>query len=100
MNNGFALANPFHQGPTGDWQSLSQSVCELLGLTADGDSTKFLAIDDYQATRCGFAERMRLVQHRIKDGLKVSGRGIDNLEDLGGGGLLLQRLARLRDEAR
>ena len=46
------------------------------------------------------AERARLLQHRIKNRLQVAGRGIDDAQNLGGRGLLLQRLARLSDQPR
>ena len=61
VNNGLAVAQPSHQGPAGHGQSLSQPICECFRLTTNGDSTEFLAIDDYQAARRGFAERVRLV---------------------------------------
>jgi hypothetical protein len=38
---------------------------------------------------------VRLFQDRIKNGAEVAGRRIDELEDFGGGGLLLQRLVAL-----
>src|SRR5262249_30344112 len=100
MNNEFVLANPFHQGPAGDWQSLSQPFCKRLRLTTDGYRAKFITIDNYQATRCGFAERMRLVQHRIEHRREIAGRRINDLQYLGSSGLLIQRLARLSQEPR
>ena len=43
---------------------------------------------------------MCLLQDRIEHWRKVAGRGIDDLQYLGGRGLLLQRLARLGQEPR
>jgi len=40
-----------------------------------------------------------LVEHRIKHWGEIAGRRIDDLQDLGGCGLLLQSLARLGQEA-
>ena len=39
-------------------------------------------------------------QHRVKYGLKIAGRTTNNLEHIGGCGLLLQRLAQLVEQAR
>jgi hypothetical protein len=44
------------------------------------------------------AEPHRLFQHRLEHRRKVAGRGIDSLQDFGGGGLLLKRLVTLRSE--
>jgi len=43
---------------------------------------------------------VRLFQDRIGDRCEVAGRGIDNTQNLGGRGLLLQRLARLGQKPR
>src|SRR5215469_3588767 len=43
---------------------------------------------------------MRLFQYRIKYRREIAGRGIDDLQDLCGRGLLLQCLTRLGDEPR
>src|SRR5215472_5891554 len=45
-------------------------------------------------------EGMRLLQNRVEYRREIAGRGIDDLQHLGGRGLLLQRLARLGDEPR
>ena len=45
-------------------------------------------------------KRMRLLQHRVEHRREIAGRRIDDLQDLGGRGLLLQRLARLGDQPR
>ena len=52
------------------------------------------------ATVSALAQPQRLFQHRIEHRREVAGRGIDDLQHLGGRGLLLQRLARLGDEPR
>src|ERR1700687_6146844 len=53
-----------------------------------------------QAAGKGFAKAVRLLQYRVKHRGEVAGRGIDDLQHLGGRGLLLQGLLRLGDEAR
>ncbi len=64
------------------------------------ESFKLLAIVGHEVAEGCLAQPHRLVEHRIKDRREVAGRGIDDLQYLGGGGLLLQGLARLRDEPR
>ena len=39
------------------------------------------------------AKLHRLLQHRIEHWREIAGRRIDDAQDLGGGGLLLQRIA-------
>src|SRR5215471_14440620 len=43
---------------------------------------------------------MGLSQYSVEDRREVAGRGVDDAEDFGGRGLLLQGLTRLGDEAR
>ncbi len=43
---------------------------------------------------------MRLLENRVEHRLQVAGRAVDDLQHLGGRGLLFQRLARLGDEPR
>ena len=44
--------------------------------------------------------RMRLFEHRVEHRRQIAGRGVDDLQYLGGRGLLLQRLALLGDQPR
>ena len=55
------------------------------------------AVDRSTAAERGIAKRNCLFQHRVEHRREVAGRRIDDLQDLGGRGLLLQRLARLGD---
>ena len=48
----------------------------------------------------GAPHSRRLFEHRIEHRRKITGRRIDDLENLGGGGLLLQCLTRLGDQPR
>ena len=61
---------------------------------------KALPIPGQHNSKGRFAETPSPFQHRIEDRSEVSGRGIDDLQDLGGRGLLLQGLARLSQEPR
>ena len=62
------------------------------------NGTELLSIGDTHYAECRIAEPHRLVEHRIEHRREIAGRGIDDLEDLGGRGLLVERLARLGDE--
>ena len=53
-----------------------------------------------KARRSGFAQPHRLLQHRVEHRREVAGRGVDDLQYLGGRGLLLQGLARLGHQPR
>ena len=59
-----------------------------------------LAIVGPQDPKRGPTKREGLLQHRIEHRSEIAGRGVDDLQDLGGCGLLLQGLARLGDQPR
>src|SRR5215469_1906178 len=58
------------------------------------------AVERAERPVCSAAQPDRLLNHGIEDWLKVAGRRIDDLQHLGSRGLLLQRLARLGQQAR
>ena len=66
----------------------------------DRSCSKQLAVEQKQAPKRRAAERVRLVQDRLEDRRELARRAVDDLQHLGGGGLLLQCLARLVDEPR
>ena len=53
------------------------------------DPAILLAIENPQVAERGFAEMHRLFEHRVENRGEVAGRGIDDLQYLGGCGLLL-----------
>ena len=59
-----------------------------------------LAIKSKQSPVCRLAQTDCLFEHGIEHRPEVSGRRINDLQHLGGRGLLLQRLARLGDQPR
>jgi hypothetical protein len=59
------------------------------------DCTENLAVLKKQASVVGAAEAVCLFQDRVEHRREVAGRGIDDLQDLGGGGLSGQRLVPL-----
>jgi|SRR6516164_6366508 hypothetical protein len=56
-------------------------------------SAKELAIEADKTPKRRLAKPQRLVEHLIKDGLKVAGRRIDDLQYLGRSSLLLSRIS-------
>src|ERR1700757_3139149 len=57
-----------------------------------------LAVKSNKGTVCRLAQSEGLFEHRVEYRLKVARRGVDDLQDLGGRGLLLQCLAGLGNE--
>jgi hypothetical protein len=64
------------------------------------DGQKKFAIVGQQDAVFDATETMRLLQYRVEHRREITRRRIDNLQHLSGGGLLLQRLARLGQEPR
>src|SRR5712691_13294506 len=67
-------------------------------MAAHGDGAHVFAVINAQAPQCRAAEGMSLFQDRVEYWSEIARRGVDNPQHLGGGGLLLQRLARLINE--
>ena len=61
---------------------------------------EMLAVVEYKLPKAAPQSRVRLFQHRVEHRREIAGRGIDDLQHLGGRGLLLQCLARLGDQPR
>src|SRR5437763_16527455 len=59
-----------------------------------------LAVKAVQPSEVCFTKVQGLFQHRIEQWGEVAGRRVDDLQDFGGCGLPLERLARLRDQPR
>jgi len=64
------------------------------------EPAELLAIPELQATADGTAQCVRLLHYRLEYRCEVARRGVDDLQYLGGRGLLLQRLSRLGEEPR
>ena len=52
----------------------------------------------YDAAELGLADTRRVLQHGLEDRLQLAGRTADDLQHVGGGGLLLQRFAQLVEQ--
>jgi hypothetical protein len=59
------------------------------------DGEEAVRLDCPQRAEGGLAQTHRPFEHRVEHRGEISGRGIDDLQYLGGGGLLLQCFARL-----
>jgi len=79
---------------------LAQKLHERRGRTAFGDCVKKVSVNVREVAEARLAQPHRLFQHRVEHRAEITGRGIDDLQYLGGRGLLLQGLARLGNEPR
>jgi hypothetical protein len=61
---------------------------------------EMLAVIGPKTTEACFAKTVRLLKHGVKHRGEIAGRGIDDLQYLGGCGLLLQCFARLGQQPR
>jgi hypothetical protein len=69
-------------------------------LAADGDDTEIFPVANYQTAVGSATKSVSLLQYCVKDRCEVARGGVDDLQYLGGRGLLLQRLARLSQQPR
>jgi hypothetical protein len=74
---------------------LPQILDELGRKPAVGDGIEVLAVIGQQAAKGRLAQPHRLFEDRIEDGAEIAGRGVDDLQDLGGRGLAGQSLIAL-----
>src|SRR6516162_9211925 len=79
----------------GSASPLPQHARQRFAIATLDDSVPRLVFKDPQRPESGSAKLMRLLQDHLEDWGKVAGRGIDDLQDLGGGGLLFQGLSGL-----
>src|SRR3954466_3092429 len=81
------------------WRSC-QEVMQCGRTAAPSDAVEILAVISRHQAECALAQPQRLFQHRAEHRGEVAGRGVDDLQHLGGRGLLLQRLTRFGNETR
>ena len=84
----------------GDWIfgtsiSVAQPTGKGLRGRTDRHRTKVFAVEELQAAGDDPTEGVRLFQNCVEHGGEVAGRGIDDLQDLSGRGLPLERLVSL-----
>src|SRR5215469_14901727 len=79
-------------------EPLPQPIGKALRETPYRYRAIFLTVIDVQTSDFCAAEPVCFFQYRVEDGCKLTGRAVDNLQYLGGRGLLLQCLARFGQE--
>jgi len=84
-----------HGASRRDVKRMSQIIRERRRDTSRCDRAKAFPVGGDKNSEGCFAQPKRLIEHRVEDRREVAGRGIDDLQHLGGRGLLLRRLARL-----
>src|SRR5262245_11297534 len=73
-------------------------LAELFGKSMTGGQVARHAFQTVDEGAVRLAQLRRRLDQRVQHGLQVEGRAADDLEHVGGGGLLLQRLAQLVDQ--
>src|SRR5262249_52400408 len=64
------------------------------------DVPEYIAFVEQQVAEAGLADANGVLKHSLEHWLQFAGRAADDLEHLGGGRLLLQRLAQFSEQAR
>jgi hypothetical protein len=70
-------------------------LLENIRLATRGDEVEQLAVERPNTRLIGIAQADRPLDHGVEHRREIAGRGIDDLQYLGGGGLLLERLVTL-----
>src|SRR6266446_9974238 len=88
MDNRFACEHARHDAPRSGWSRTASKLGKGDRRSPNGYGTHPLALGNYKFAERRLAKTHRLLQHCIEHRGEIAGRGIDNLQDLGGGGLL------------
>src|SRR6516162_251615 len=86
--------------PSGSKRSAREELSALRGHIESSDQVKELTIEAEDECLIRLPQPRRRLDERIEHSLQVEGGAADYLEHVGGGGLLLQRLAQLIEQAR
>src|SRR3954454_24052899 len=98
MHDRFARVETRHGSSGTGYHSASvNDKFNISRVASSGDSAVLLALDRGKLTVRRFTKSQRFVEHRVEHRREVAGRGIDDLQDLGGRGLPCQRLVPLSD---
>ena len=83
---------------------LIRRCCQILdirsGQSSLSEGLEALAVETHERAKGGFAEPQSSFKHRVEHRREVTGRGIDDLQYLGGRSLLFQSVARLGQQPR
>jgi hypothetical protein len=75
---------------------LAKQLCDRRGHAAHGDDLmEVISLVYRQSAERGFAEAQSFIERRVEHWPEIAGRGIDDLQDLRGRGLLFQRFAKV-----
>ena len=77
-----------------------RQILDQMIRTPGSRGLKLLSVIGPQGAKRRFAQPHGLLEHCVEHRSEIAGRGIDDLQDLGGRGLLLQRLTGLGQEPR
>ncbi len=72
----------------------------MLRVAVSRHRAEILTVKGHDGTQGGTAEPVRLLQDRVEHRRQIAGRSVDDLQHLGGRGLLLQRLPLLGHQPR
>ena len=92
------LLGPANLGLAAFGMNLKRHVldrAECRWYVVEGSNTQYVPVVQVQYSELGPAEPGRIRQHGVEDGLQVAHRVGNDLQHLGGRGLLLQRLAKI-----
>src|SRR5207248_9901585 len=93
VHNALAAYKPTHPclGAEMDW--LPKQLYDRHWHAAHSDDlVEVISFVYRQSAKRGFAKAKRLIERRVKHGAEIAGRAVDDLQYLGGRGLLLQCL--------
>src|SRR5262249_2606038 len=85
--------------PSGSKRSAREELSALRGHIESSDQIKELTIEAEDECLIRLAQPCRRLDQRVEHGLKIESRAADDLEHVGGGGLLLKRFAQLVEQA-
>src|SRR5262249_56532874 len=86
--------------PGGRKWTITPNPLGKLWVPLRSDDIEARAIPGSENAKGCFTQLRCLLQDGVEHWLKIAGRGVDNAQHLGSGGLLLQSLPRLSDEPR
>jgi hypothetical protein len=90
-----------HDRPSpGHDRMVAQILLEFTRISIARDAWVDIVLRPVDGCAVGLAQSRRRLDQRIEHGLQIEGRAADDLEHVGGGGLLLQRLAQLVEKTR
>src|SRR5262249_32070224 len=91
---------PCERSPAARYGRCSYKLDKLLGHSIIGSKLKMQTLRANDTSHIRLAQSCGRIDQRIEHGLQIEGRAADDLEHIGGGGLLLERLPQLVEQAR